>query len=369
MIPLATSLLRRSPARFLITAGGVAVVTMLMLFLSGVFEGVRRNALGYVNDAGADAWICGPGAGNLLRSSSFLPDTLVRATRRMPGVEAAAGLLRVIVSSRADGRDVSFVVFGFDPDAGLGRPRTIVAGRGIPREGEIVLDRVFARKYGYTVGGALRINGRRFAVCGISDRTNAVESQFCFMRERDARSVLGVGGVTGFVLVRFANASAGDSCIAALRRRFPETAVYDRAAFLANNEEELRKGVLPILGTIAVFGALAGIAIITLLLYGSVLERREEYAVLKAIGAPTRTLFLLVLRQSLLGSGAGFAAGTACSFAAGSLIERIVPEVSLAVTGTAVAVIGMAAAAMGSLGALLPARAVARIYPAEVFRA
>ena len=29
---------------------------------------------------------------------------------------------------------------------------------------------------------------------------------------------------------------------AALRRRFPGTAIYSRAAFLANNEEELRKG-------------------------------------------------------------------------------------------------------------------------------
>ena len=96
-----------------------------------------------------------------------------------------------------------------------------------------------------------------------------------------------------------------------LRERAPSLNVFTADEFAGNNLDEMRTGLLPILATVAIFGGAVGAAVLTLLLYGSILERREDYALLKAIGASRSFLMRLVFRQCLTAVIWGFGFGLA----------------------------------------------------------
>lgn len=139
--------------------------------------------------------------------------------------------------------------------------------------------------------------------------------------------------------------------------------------FSNNNMRELRGGLLPILATVAVFGGVVGTSVLTLLLYGAILERREEYAILKAIGAPHSYLSRLILIQALVAVSGGVLFGIIVYLACAPLIQYFVPVVVLSLPLISVLGVAIVALLLGCLSALLPLRRVERIYPAELFRA
>jgi putative ABC transport system permease protein len=110
-------------------------------------------------------------------------------------------------------------------------------------------------------------------------------------------------------------------------------------------------------------------AVLTLLLYGSILERREDYALLKAIGAPSGVVTGLIVRQSLVAVGSGLVLALVGYIACAPLALRLVPALVLSLSPQTFVIVAAAALLMGLVGAVLPLRRVNRIYPAEAFRA
>jgi putative ABC transport system permease protein len=109
--------------------------------------------------------------------------------------------------------------------------------------------------------------------------------------------------------------------------------------------------------------------VLTLLLYSLILERREDYALLKALGVGRGYLRRLVLQQCLVAVAWGLIIGFAICIFARPVITGLVPMLVLTISWRAALVIGAAALVMGAIGAWLPLVRLERIYPAEVFRA
>jgi putative ABC transport system permease protein len=367
-VPLAWRLLARDRVRFAVTVTGICFVVILMLFLSGVYVGVRTESNGYVAGRPADVWIAQNNTTNLIRSSSFLQASRADAFRTVPGVASIAPLLRLITTLSIRGQGVTAFVFGVEPNAAETYPN-VVKGRGTLGKGDIVIDRALARRVGILVGDTIRVQGRSYRVTGISAGTNAIISQFTFIRLEDAQELLGFSGVVSFFLIRAAPGVSPELLADRLRSRVPLLNVFSSPVFIANNLEEMRTGLLPILATVAIFGVVVGVVVLTLLLYGTMLERREDYALLKAIGAGRGLLRLLVLRQSLVSVSCGFVFGLLGYFVAQPVVGRLVPVLALSLSPGSAAVIGGAALAMGGVGAWLPLTRLERIHPAEVFRA
>jgi len=367
-VPLALRLLARDRIRFAVTVTGICFVVILMLFLSGVYEGVRTESNGYVAGRPADVWIAQNNTTNLIRSSSFLQSSRADAFQAVPGVASIAPLLRLITTLSIRGRGVTAFVFGVVPGAAATYPK-VVNGTGKLGKGEIVIDRALARRVGIGIGDTIRVQSRPYRVTGISTGTNAIISQFTFIRLEDAQELLGFPGVVSFFLIQAAPGVSRELLADRLRSRAPLLNVFSSDAFIANNLDEMRTGLLPILSTVAVFGGVVGVVVLTLLLYGTMLERREDYALLKAIGAGRGVLRVLVLRQSLVSVCCGFAFGLLGYFIAQPIVGGLVPVLALSLSPASAAVIGGAALAMGGVGAWLPLKKLERIYPAEVFRA
>jgi putative ABC transport system permease protein len=369
MIPIARRMIWKEKARFLITVVGVGFSVMLMMFLSGVYEGVKKGATSYVSNSPTEIWICQSNSTNLLRSSSFLNSSLQYEIQRVDGIDEVTAVLRVLATTKINDKLVTLFVFGFDPKSNLGIPMTLVQGTSAIGSGEIILDKAFAAKHNLTPGDTLQIQGKNFRLSGICEGTNAIVAQFAFTTLEDAQRLLGLPDIVSFFLLTTDGKKNREVIMDSLRQRFPMLAVFSKEEFIQNNLEEMATGVLPILGTITLFGVIIGTAVITLMLYGSVLERREEYALLKAIGASQKFLVWLVLRQSLLLATVGFAFGLLLDWIAAPVLIKFVPEITLFFTWRAAATVFVLSLSIGTLGAWAPINKLSRIYPAEVFRA
>jgi putative ABC transport system permease protein len=369
MVPMARRLLLREKGRLFVTIGAVGATVCLLLFLFGVYEGVKDGVTRYVHTTDADLWVCQRNANNLLKSSSYLPVSVVDEIASIDGVAVAAPLSRLFTTATVGGRTTSTLfLFGFDPSRKLGAPRTLTTGTTDLRPHEIVIDRTFAAEYRLGLGATVDLQGVPFRVAGLSDGTNTLVSQYAFVRGDDAEALLGVRGIISYCLVKVAR-GAGDGAVAQrIRNRLANVAVFSRGAFEQNNLDQM-DGVLPVFAAVGVVGALAGGLIVALMLYGSILERREDYAMLKAIGASDRYLAALVMRQALIASTLGFVWGALLAAISDPLLKRFVPQLSLRYTWQAALAVLVGTVVVGTLAAVIPLRVLRRVYPAEVFRA
>ena len=391
MVPVARRLLLRSRGGLVVTVAGVAATVSLLLFLFAVHAGVKDGSTRYVRTAGVDVWIAQKGSDNILKSSSFLPASLAERVARIDGVAQASPLLRVITKAEIRGKlSSTLFLFAFDPSTRLGAPE----GSAALRPGEIILDESFARKYELTRGETLSIQGRTFRVAGLSEGTNALVSQFGFVRFDDGAALLGLRDTASFIVVRTvvpaprrpfrrppagsgpegrrgAGTTAGEGAgttIRKIREALPGLEVHEAKDFVRHHEEEMESGVLPVFAAAATFAAAVGGLIVALMLYSSALERRDDYATLKALGAGQRYLLRLVLVQALLVTIAGCIAGVLLTAAITPLLLRVVPALALRYESSLLLVVP-AALVIGALAAAAPLRVLRRIYPGEVFRA
>lgn len=369
MVPLARLMVTRDTVRFLIATLGVAFANTLMLFLFATTEGVRREANGYVSQRTADVWLSHRNATNLFRSTSFLQASLLNGLREVAGVREISPLIRLIATSRIDEHDATFFVFGIDADAPLVRPQ-VVRGSTELAPGDIILDRAFAAKHGLNLGDSLLVQEQTFRVVALSQGTNAFLMQFAFITMEDAQRLLDLGrDLVSFFLVTAQPGISAEQLAENFQQAYPRLSAFTQSEFSSNNLEELRVGVFPVLGSIAFAGATLGVAVLTLMLYGNVIDKRDAYAVLKALGASQRFLMRLVLQQALLLSIGGFVVGL-CLYALGTpLLIRLVPEMAQALTWPIASGVLGTTVLMGLLSAWVPIARLGRIYPAEVFRA
>jgi putative ABC transport system permease protein len=367
-VPLTRGMIACDATRFAITIAGVGMAVVLMLFLVALYNGVRTESNGWVASRPVDAWVAQMNTTNFIKASSFVPASLVDSLREEPGVAEVTPLLRVITLFESGPRHATAVVIGLDPGSAAGRP-DVIAGTSRPETGGMILDGALAHRLGVHLGDSLDLEGHRFHVTGISRGTNSVLTQFAFVTIDEARELLPIRGIASYFLIRAAPGVRAEELIGRLRARSPHVAVLPQAIFAENNMEELRGGLVPILATVAVLGGIVAVAVLTLLLYGSVLERREDYALLKALGASSGVVARVVLAQAMTAVCGGLIVGTLVYAIVAALAARLVPAVPLSLAVEAAALVAAGAFVTGALGALVPLRRIARIHPAEVFRA
>ena len=367
-LPLGRRLVTYDRLHFGITVAGVAFSVLLMLFLLALYEGVRVESNGYIASRPADAWLAQENTTNFIKASSVMPASVVDAIAAYPGVAEAMPLLRLITQLSLGERGATAIVIGIDPHSSLGPPQ-LVQGSPLQGRGETVLDRALAQRIGARPGDRLLIQGHAFRVTGLCAGTNMILTQMAFVSYADAQQLLGVSGTTSYVLLRASAGSTGGRLVALYDRLLPHTHLLTQREFADNNMQELSDGLLPLLATVAILGAGIALSVLTLLLYSAILERRECYALLKAIGAPRTFLYRLILQQSLAAVSSGVALGMAAYAVCAPITRHVVPVIVLSLSPAAIGMVTAMALLVGVTGALVPLQRVSRIYPAELFRA
>ena len=154
--------------------------------------------------------------------------------------------------------------------------------------------------------------------------------------------------------------------VRALDRELPAYDVKTLGRVVADSTAYRRLTMFLMAGFAAAALLLAGVGLYGVISY-SVAQRTHEIGVRLALGAQRGDVLRLVVRQGMLLTLAGLAAGVACAFALTRLMSGLLYEVS-ATDPAVYALVSLLLAAVAFLASYVPARRATRVDPMEALR-
>ena len=353
--------------RLFLSIGGVALAITLIVLLNGFLSGIYTQVTAYLDNTPADLIVAQDGVTNLLSATSFLPGNVEDQARSVPGIARVTPIVsQFAILDIHDEKVVSYMV-GYEPGLG-GGPWALVEGREPTDDDEVVLDRVMAQMHGFAIGDTIEILDAEFTVVGLSAGTNSWMASFFFLEKEAAERLLLAPGTTSFLLLTFDPRADPAAVEARLRRRLRDVEIVPASTMRQNDLDLLVKLFAAPMQMMVAIAFAVGTAILGMVIYTATVERLSEYGVLKAVGARNGHLYWLVAQQALVIALVGVALGIGLAWLAAWGIMESFPRFQVVLRSKMILPTALTGVAMGLLAALLPARYVARLDPARVFR-
>lgn len=354
--------LTRTKGRFGAVVGALALIVFLVLVLGALADGLFYGATGAVRSTNATAYAFSDDAeGSLIRSR--LDQSDVAALAAAPGVEAAGPVGVLLTGGTGPQGDVDLAIFGLDM-GGPGTPTTLVQGR-LPTSGEVGVAAVDTRLQddGVEVGSRLFVGDVSVEVVGFVSDTAYQLQPSVWTSVEDWRSMRDAvrpelrGQPTAINAVALVTSAGAD--LSAIAAALPGSSVLTaQAVGLAIPGVEQQASTLNSI----IYTTLAVAALVVALFFALlVLEKRELFAALKALGSSTWALGRAVLVQALIASILGVVIGAIIARLFGLIIPATVPTLFRTDTLLQIAIFTVVA---GIAGAAFSLRRLARIDPA-----
>lgn len=350
---LALREMRFAKGRFALMGTVVALISFLLVMLSGLTAGLSNQSTSSIKLLPADEVVFGAPAGTdpkaSFTESSVTPEQL-QAWQDAPGVSSAEPL--GITQGRIQaGGTASAAIFGVNPGAGT-------APEGVS-PGKAVVSQQFADDLGLKPGSEASVNGQPFTVASVVEDQWYSHTPVVWIPLSDwkdaahtepdvAGTVLAVdydGGTRDSAAMDAANSAAGTT---SLERSDSLTAL---PAYSSEN------------GSLLMMQAfLYGISALVIVAFLTVwtLQRTRDIAVLRALGATRSYVLRDALVQAAVILAAGAAAGGLLGTAAGAVAATAAPFAATAAT-TVLPVAGVFL--LGLAGAALAVRRVTKVDP------
>lgn len=375
-------------ARIVLTVISIAVLVLLILFIGGTMNGMKKKARAYVASVDEQAetgtvWLSSEGSGSTFAGFSLLDTESLAVLRGLPGVDKETPLSPLIFAMARpiiNGKEKKAIVVGYrkgrlggpmerdlrdtgDPES----PFYPVTGRLFQsskyedyRPGDVPPPEVIVDEWtGLEIGQTMKLSGKELRVVGKTrDRVFVLDEPLLFMDIRTAQNTF-LGNVlyVNTVLVKVAEGYSESQLANEIKAVSPiavdvHTGEQIIGIILANLVDEPMKMVQ----FLRVLLWIAAVVIVATITYVTTLEKSREIGVLKAIGASDRYIILLTLKQVMAMTFAGIALGILLAFIA----VRFSPIVVIISVGEPiiVAVITMIICSAGGYVAAIRAAAV-----------
>ena len=362
---------------------GVGIALGISMLMLGVSKASADLFVRDFADSGANLYVLDEGGKLIPILPGDSPGIIqrgqhtLRVIRSTPGVQAAIGVMSWPLERQLPGpreRDAPttvMTVMGVDGD-----PTTIpgavlvTRGRWLTRSDELVLGARLSRQLGLDIGDSVSLNERNFAIVGIGRLRGAglMGSSLAFM---DRRALLRRASIADQVQMIMVYTTQP----ATLRERLAPLDEY-RVAELADARIESDAALAADnVGHTIFIGltlAIAGL-FVSSVLTRSVARRRTEFATLRAIGIPRRTILLIVVTEALIISLVAGLLGMVVSAIMGEAINGIMAPAygleTLYVSDPSLLLsLFVMATGLGLVAGLAPARQAVRVDPVDVLR-
>ncbi len=374
ILKLAFKLLINDKAKFSALVVGITFAVFLIMFISSMFIGVLNHASSTVINVGASMWVMDP-AVQTVSNSVGMPDYVLDAVRSMQGVKYAVPIYSGgALVKLSDGTYQSVNVLGLDDTSLFGRPQ-LVEGKIEDIYAEsgfiVVKDAEYRKLESPHLGAQFELNDHRGVIVGVANvsvsglyGTPTLYTTY----ERAVQYIPNPRYTISYVLVepktpadvaRIKQQVASFGYLALTKREFMKRTsdffVYQTGG-----------GTNMLIMTLISF--IVGLSISGQTFYTFILENLERFGALKAIGAKSRVLVLMILFQAGFTAFVGYGLGVGlCTLLMWLARLRLPSYAAMETYPTLLVSLGMVlviAAVSGYVGV----RRVLQIEPFDIFR-
>jgi putative ABC transport system permease protein len=395
-LPLALSYLRGRPIRSIMTILSIVIGVMIMFGLNGMAPALKDIFVSNTQSvalSNVDLYVT-------RKDGSFFRQEYLQNVGSVQGVESTAPMIVQAVAlpperyKTPDGNDVSTIhVFGIDTsitdetfNVVTAGGRRLLAGRSL-QTGEtghaVLISQQFAEGLGIVVGEMVDLPGAggwtSFEVVGLLDDPGLLlGNQQVFMPLDAAQDLLNKPGRINIIMGRYAegvDARAIDSKIQSLFGRGYELSPLEGGA-------DVWAALLEFMSVIFTMFGLFTLALAGLIMFNtfrtSVVERKRDIGMLRAVGAKRKVVTRVILYEglilALLGTALGILLGFAFAYGARALLSDVFASLMGqplmqprfdALTYLVSFIFGLG---IPLVSVLLPARSASQVTPLEAMR-
>lgn len=379
--------------RSLLTALGIAIGIAAVVLLTSIGAGINRFVLAEFTQFGTRVIGINPGREATHGASVGIFGTVrpltiddARALQRLPGVEAAMGVIQGNAAVEADGFSRRTTVLGVGPEmprifsfgADRGRflpPDDPQQARALAVVGATLAEELFPGRT--PLGARVRIAGSRFRVVGVMARKGQVLGldldDAVYVPTARALALFDREGVMEIDVLYAAGGSATEVAEAIERTLI---ARHGRRDFTVTTQDEMLAtlgSVIDVLTlAVAALGgislAVGGVGILTVMTI-AVRERTAEVGLLRALGGRRRQILALFLAEAVVLATLGGLAGLALGVIGARALAFAVPAIPVHTPWTYAAAAVVVSAALGLAAGALPSWRAAALDPVTALRA
>ena len=188
------------------------------------------------------------------------------------------------------------------------------------------------------------------------------------MQMGDSASIGATMPTVSFVLVKVKPGVSPEAVATRIEQEVTGVTAQSREAFATQERKIVKDMVTDLITTMNLVGFLVGLAVMALTVYIATLSRRQEYGILKAVGARNRYLYGTVLAQALSSVVLGFSLALTITFLLSVIIASLGSNLALQISSASLLKVGVVSLVIAALSALLPIRQIAGLDPALVFK-
>ena len=374
LLKIAFKLLVNDKGKFAALLIGITFAVFLMVTMTSVFAGILQNASSVVINIGAKIWVMDPSV-KTVSNSIPMPDFVQDAVRSIDGVSYAVPLYSGAATLKLpSGTYQSVNVMGLDDTSLLGRPellegniQDIFAENGFI----VVKDAEIEKLENPHIGMRFELNDNRGVIVGIAKvAANGLFGMPTLYTTytRATQYIPNSRFTTSYILVE---------------PKSPEAVIHikqevSKMGYLAITNQEFRDKISTYykyqtgLGTnillMTVISFVVGLSISGQTFYTFILENLDKFGALKAIGAKSRELIIMIVFQACFTALTGYGLGVGLCTLMIVLAKMRLPNYASVVTFSNLGIAFIMVLIIAIISSYIGVRKVLKIEPFDVFR-
>jgi putative ABC transport system permease protein len=376
-IPMVTKLAYRNlfhdRMSLIVTLVGIVFSVVLIAVQFGLYIGSEVRIVQMIDQSKGDLWVV-PYATKSFDDPNYLEGREKYGVLSTPGIASVEELVVSFVYwRRPTGGITAGLLIGSDTRTNKALPWDLVEGsiESLNAPDAIAVDRTYFEVLGVgKLGDRAEINGNSVTIAAVTDNIRSFTTlPYIFVDRTLGRQLLGIApDQSSYLVVNVASGVNVEDARKALLQRLPDVEVLSLQEFRKRSIDRwlFETGAGAALLTGAALGLIVGVVIVAQTLYSSTKDHLNEFATLRALGAPASYIIKVILMQATLSALIGYALGITLSLVV-IWVSRGEPSLLIVMTPNLALLLFVLTVGMCVFAAVCAIFKVIRIDPAVVF--